>query len=220
MTRTLRDVLNESNPNKLPNGAHDVLLGDACALLPVFLKAAVDTSNDTIALAEGRKAAQVIRCFVTDPTALKYLTPADPETTPAAGSVAVTPTGDIVFAAADNVVGAEVVYIPVEGEIFEDVIQVATSLGAPLQNREGIVLLEAEILTGLEAGGDPTPTVIARDSAATSGDVSLSRTGLVVTFHSDDIITGTARIRYIAAPGVGAGPKPSLADRLAAETSY
>ncbi len=218
MTRTLRDALNDSNPNQLPAAGHDALLGDVLALVPVFHKST--TPGEILLLPDDRKAAQVLRCFVTDPTALRYLTPADPETTPGAGNVAVTPTGDIVFAAADNVAAVEVLYQPVEGQLFEEVIQVAASLGAPLQGRSAVVLLEAEILTGLVGGGDATPTVILRDSATTSGAVSIDRTGLVFTFHADDVVTGTVRVKYLAAPGVGAGVRAALRDRLDAAVNY
>lgn len=218
MTRLLRDALDEANPNKIATELQVAKVGSGLALTPRFIDAAVDPANDSIILDERAKAAQVIRAYASAPAGVDYLTPVLPEGAVAAGQVVVTPTGDILFAAADNVTQAEVLYVAVEGEVFEDVVVVdagGTDAGLFAQGRHGVVLLEAEILAPVGVAG--AAAVQARGTAApAAGQAALLTDGTGVQFAAADAVT-SARLRYIATPGVGNGPAPAFGTRLDTE---
>lgn len=215
MSRPLRDVLNESNPNKLPSGAQTLRLGDALALVTLFASGTV--TSDVLSLPESEKAGQITRAFARVGGSTGYKTVVAPETTPAAGECAITPSGDVLFAAADAVTSAEVMYAPVEGEVFEDVVDAAASAAAFVQGRRALALLSAEVITGAIPG---TKTPAARGSAPAAGTAALSAAGTGVAFNAADVVAGSVRLRYLAVPGVGSGPQPSIAQALASQVGF
>lgn len=210
MSRTLRASLNEANPNLVPTDLQRAKAGDALALIPAFAAGAV--ASDILVLPENAKAAQVLRCWAAGPDA--YLLPVAQESTPGAGEVAVAPNGDLIFAAADSVTAAEVVYVAMEGEVFEETLPVAASALEFPQGRTASVLLECEVITGVVPG---TETVIARAGTPAATEAALTADGSGVAFNVADVIAGTARVKYIAQPSSAA---PSLATRLASTAAY
>lgn len=215
MSRPLRDVLNESNPNKLPTAAQSLPLGNALALATMF--AAGPVVADTLVLPETEKAGQITRAFARAGGSTGYKTVVAPESTPAAGQCAITPSGDVLFAAADAVTDAEVIYAPVEGAVFEDVVDAAASAATFSQGRRALALLEAEVIAGVIPGAKAPA---ARGSVPAAGTAALSAAGTGVAFNAADVVAGSVRLRYIAVPGVGAGPQQSIAQALAGAVSF
>jgi hypothetical protein len=213
--RDLQAILDEANPNKLPTAAQQARLGSMLALAPRFAKAAV--VSGILTLPEDARAGAILAATVTAGTTLGPKTPAVPAATasgiPATTLVTTSPEGHISFnVATDAVTAAEVVYVKEEGEIFEEVITVVpgTGVGAPLQGRNIRRLLEATALTGGVVGAC---IVDQRGfTVATTKHAAASITGAAAQFLAADAVT-SARIKYIATPGVGA-TKPALGATL------
>ena len=215
MARALKVVLDESNPNKVAAGFQLAKAGTVLEKnAPQTVSGAV--VSDVLVLPEGAKAAQIISAFGTVGTVTGYFTPVDQESTPATTQVAVNATGDILFLTADAVTAAEVTYIPIEGSVVEDIVNVAASAAVLLASRSGRILLEAEVLTGATPG---VKTINARDATPGGGTANLNLLGTGVDFNAADVVAGTARIKYIALPGVGSGADDSLLNRLAADSN-
>lgn len=206
MVRSVRDVINEGQIGKLPNALEQCAAGTLFSCVPRFIRATV--ASNKIVLPENAKAAVVLACYVTAGTVNGRFS-AVFDSTPATTQVSVDPTGDLVFFADDAVTEAEVHYVAHEGQVFEDVIQVASNSGAPLSGRKIQVLLEAESLAGTATGA---LTVQDRGASAASTKAQASLTGAAVGFHATQGVT-KARIKYIACPGQGTA-KPSLGARL------
>lgn len=204
--RPLRDVLDESNPNKTADANRLLRAGSAAALLPRTARVVVVAGTGVGLLPELAKAAQILRCYVSAGGVTGYFTPLKGDATPATTQVAISPTGDLLFLAADAVTEAEVVYVGDEGEIFEDVLVVAGSNATLPLGRRAVRLLSAEVLTGLVLGAK---AIDDRGTAAGAGEATLSVTGAIAQFNATDVVAGTARVRYIAFPGDGTGtPEP------------
>lgn len=209
MSRNLKAALNEANPNKIAAVLNAVRSGAAFGAIPQFFRGTV--TADVLALPEELRAAAVLQGFRVAGGATGQIIPEVQGTTPAAGEAAPNPVGNVVFAAADVVTEAEVMYLPFQGEIFEDFVVVAASSATLLGSRRGAVLLSAEVVTGVIPGAK---TVDFRGAAIAAGEVGLALSGLTVTFNAADVVAGTARVRYVAQPGVGNGVQKSLATLL------
>lgn len=195
MARSLKKVLDEGNLNKFQSASRDAQLGKLLSLIPKF--GIFAASSNTIALPDNAKAAAILRCYSTAGTTTGYLTPTD-LATPTTGLVGISATGNILFAAADAVTAAEVLYLTHEGEVWEDQIAVASNSGTLLGAREGFLLLSATQLAGTRTG---TTTVVARAATPTTGQACLGVTGKTVTFAAADAVT-SALVKYVRLPAV------------------
>lgn len=212
MARSILDVLNESNPNKLPSAAQIAKLGSALGLEAAFLDSAV--SANAIVLPNAAKALVGIAAFasVAGATGAKTFVSGG---APVAGEFSVSATGDIVFAAADAVTQAEVSYMPIEGEVITESVSVAASSAALPSGRKACLLLSAT----LDAGIAPGPkTVMARGAAPAAGEAAISASGLAVAFNAADVVAGSCTLTYIVTPG--SGGTSSLTSRLAQQADF
>ena len=201
MSRTLRAVFNESNANKLPSAGLELPLGDALGVLPHFVRAAV--VSNVLALPSNLKAARVVNCYSVAGTLTGPLTPTN-IAVPTTGLVGTSASGDILFAPADAVTFAEVTYIPFEGPVISDLVQVAASVGTLLQGRGAQKILSVTVNTGLVLGAK---TVDVRGTAGpAAGHAASQNDPTLVNFNATDVVTGTATITYVAQPGMGTTP--------------
>lgn len=215
MSRSIKDVLNESNPNKLPNAMQALPAGNAFGLLPRYARVAVVSNVAT--LPEDAKAAQILSAFVVAGTLTGQLTVVKQGTTPTTGNVAVNVAGNIAFASADVVTSADIWYVPIEGTIYEDEIVVASSSAVLPFGRAGIQLLSANILAGLSLG---TKTILARGATPSAGQVALNLAGTSVVFNASDVVAGRVRVRYVSAPGIGTNTPKSINASLSTQVDY
>lgn len=203
MARTNKQIFNAGDLNKVGAVFRQVQLGSGLALVARTFQGTV-TSN-VLTLPEFGKAMAILDAFALAGTSDGRKTVIAKEGAPAAGQVAIDPKGDIIFNATDAITSAEVVYIPAEGTIFEETVDVTAAGAATLrQSRRALQLLEASLDTG---GGVSVPgakTIVARaDGAPSAGQARLEIDGEVVFFNGTDAGTGgTATIKYIASPGV------------------
>jgi len=189
MPRTLRDALNEANPNHVPDGLQRLPAGEAFGLIPRTEVVSIVSNVATLSV----PALRLISVY--GQTAAAYATIVAPEATPAAGEATVNAKGQLAYTVANQV--AEVTYIPVEGTIVTEVVQVAASVGSFLGGKKSQKVLSVEVVTGLVLGAKG---VLARAATATSGNVSLRADGSGVSFNAADVVTGTARVTYVATP--------------------
>jgi hypothetical protein len=196
MGRSLRTILNESNPNKLPSATQAARLGSALALLPRCVKSAV--TSHQIVLPDNAKAVAVLRAFSAAGTVTGNLVPVT-TAAPTTGQVGVGTDGDLVFAAADAVTQAEVVYVQVEGDVVEETVPVVSNVASLTAGRKGILLISATATAGTSLGAKG---ILARGTAATAGNAALNLLGTGVAFFGADAVT-QATIKYIATPGEG-----------------
>ena len=197
MPKSLRTVLNEANPNKLPSAGQVLPLGEALAFAPRTVRGAV--VGDALVLAENAKAAVILQCFVAAGGVTGRFTPVSEDDTPATTQCGISAGGDVVFLAADAVTVAEVTYVPLEGTVFEDLVTVAADIGTLLQGRRAAVLLRAEALTGGAVGVE---AIVLRGATPGAGEAAVTLLGTGVEFAAADAVT-SARVRYIAQPGTG-----------------
>lgn len=213
MSRSVDTVLDEANPNKLPSAMQLTEAGKAFRSNSAHIAQGAVAAN-VLALPENARAAGLLSVYSRVGGVTGYFGFAERESTPGAGNAAVDPIGNVEFAAADAVTNAEVVYLPAEGDIIEDSIQVpASGIGAFLQAREGVILLTATLVTGVVLGAK---TVVTRGSAPGAGEAALSDLGQPIFLAADvGAGGGTATVRYVARPGVGTGVDVDLLARLA-----
>lgn len=217
MSRTLRSVLDESNPNKVPDANRILRAGSAASLIPRTARVVVVAGTGVGALPEDAKAAAILRCYVAAGGVTGYFTPVPGDAAPLTTEVAVGPTGDLRFLAADAVTEAEVLYIAEEGPIVEDVVTVAASAAVLPLGRHAKRLLEVEVLTGVIPGAK---TIDTRGSAAGAGEATLDVDGDSIDFNAADVVAGTARVRYIAFPGDGTGVPEPIGEVLDADVDF
>jgi hypothetical protein len=215
MSRSVRAVLNESNPSLVAMAEQVLPLGDAMALIPRTIFSAV-TSN-VIVLPNIAKARAVLKCFVRAGTLTGYLTPISSEATPTTGQVGVSQTGDIEFASADAVTSAEVTYEPIEGDVVVETISVVagTGVGTLLASKNALLLISATVLTGTTLGAKIVDDRAA--SAPATGHAKLNLLGQA-TFAVADAVT-QASVTYIATPGIGAAD-PSVGTQLDSQVEF
>ncbi len=196
MGRTLRQVINEANPNKLASAADQARLGDFLARVARTIRVAV--VSNTIVLPETAKAEQVLNCYVTAGTVSGRFSPVS-DSTPATTQVSTDPKGDIVFLNTDAVTEAEVTYLPFEGQVVEETVPVASNLAAPSAGRRILCALRAEALAGTSVG---VKTLQDRAATPTAGQAAQNKLGTGVLFAVADAVT-SAKIKYIATPNFG-----------------
>lgn len=197
MPRTLKTILNESNPSKLGAAGQCAKMGTLLALSPRYVDSAV--ASHVLTLPEAARAIHILHCYATAGTVTGQMTPIDNDGAPATTEVAVTPTGNIIFQATDAVTAAEVLYLMCEGAIYEETVVVATNVGTLLGSRSGRLLLEATALVGTTTGAE---TIVARGTTPATTQAALNDAGTGVVFAAADAVT-RATIKYIAAPGIG-----------------
>ncbi len=197
MSRTLKQVINDANPNVFPDAARAVKLGTHLSGASAQVRAVV--ASDITDLPEGLSAAVILSAYATVGTVTGAL--AVVAAAPATGECAINPKGDIIFAAADAVTEAELVFIPVTGDVIEEELPLsATGLGTFGGTRKGKLLLSAEVTEG---GGTGDKTIVARGAAPAAGAAALTVNGLGVQFNIASA-SGKALVRYIASPAAGA----------------
>lgn len=192
----LIDVLNGSNPNKLPSAMQAVGVGDAFASNAQFFGGAVSLNI----LSLPAPAAGLLKVFRMAGAALGPCTFVAESATPAAGQCRINAAGNIEFAAADAVTSAYAYYCGEEGKRITETVSVVGSAASFASNR-ALKVISANVITGVVLGSKPAS---AQGVAPALGFVSLTNACTGVTFNAGDVVAGQASVTYIAMPGFGA----------------
>lgn len=219
---TVRTKLNTANPNELAGNCQSAELGDGLAIIARTAVVTVAAATDIGTLPANAKAKAILSCYVTDPTALNYMVVALTDAGPAGGEVAIDPEGNIIFAAGDNVLECELVYIAVEGELVTETIPVvAAGTGTLLNGRSATQLVSATLIAPAATPG--VKVVEARGTAVGAvgaAGVCVDFSGVDINFAAAEVTAiCTADVVYWALPGVGVGTQDSFGDRLEADDS-
>lgn len=198
MTRSLLTVLEEANPNKLPDAFRRLRIGTALGLVARTARVTVVAGTGIGALPEGAKAVAIVRCFVSFGGVTGFFTPLATSAAPATTQVGVSPLGDLRFLIADAVTEAEVTYFAAEGGpgvVYTDDIVVASNSGILPGGRKARILLSATDITG---GGSVAKTVVARGGAVAAGQANIFTDPTTIVFGDAGVTK--ARVRYVAFP--------------------
>jgi len=201
MSRSLRTILDEANPNRTDPALRDARLGSHLARVPRTIRAVV--TGNKITLPNTAKCEQVLNCFVTaggvtgrfNPT---YVTPATTK------DVAPNGAGDIVFLGADAVTEAEVTYLAFEGEVVAESLAVVAGVATPSAGRKAQCIISATGTAGAVVGAK---TPILRGAAPATTQVAVSLLGLIAFNSGTDALTA-ADVVYLATPGQGSAKAP------------
>lgn len=202
MARSLKTIANQGDQNKLGAVFQAGRLGSAVHLIPRFFKGTV--ASNVLVLPQHARAAAVLTAFATAGTSAGAKTYVAGGTA-AAGQVSINAVGNIVFNGTDAVTAAEVIYVTVEGDIIEEIVPVVSHVATPSFGRNAVLLLEAEALAGT-LPGDKVVDLRGASIATTEAGLNFAGTGVV--FATADAVT-SARIKYVATPGVGS-QKPAI----------
>lgn len=194
--RSPKQVINDSELNILAEILRLSKMGTH--LSGIAVQARVVVASNTTALGEQLRVAHLLRAYVTvgGVTGLKTIVAGAPAT----GEVSTNAFGQIIFAGADAVTEAEVIYVPLTGDIIDAVVNTnGAGLGTLPGGKAGKFLLSAEVLSGASVG---VKTVIARGGAPAAGEAALSVSGKGVQFNAA-AANSPARVRYIESPAAG-----------------
>lgn len=198
MSRTLKTVLNEANPNRLPSALQAAMVGTALATIARTIR--VPVSGNIAVLPDDARARALLNVYVSAGTVSGQFGTLAPNATPTTTNAAINAVGNVAFFGTDAVTEAEITYIPVEGEIVEDTLTVASNVGLLHGGRKALVILNAENTTG---GGSSALTVLARGSAnPAAGNTRIDLTGASLRFEAS---VTSATVRYVAEPLVSVG---------------
>lgn len=196
---TVRTSLNKANPASIAMDLQRLGFGELLNLLPKLVKGTV-TSNK-LTLPENARALRLHMAYgVGTSSGYKLPRAIGDVTTPSAGECTIDAQGNILFNAADAITSATVQYTAVEGEIFEETIDVASNVGTLLGSRRAIALLSATRVTGTNTGA---ATPVHRGATPTTGQAAISAADdALIAFAAADAVT-RATVRYVAIPGQG-----------------
>lgn len=198
MARTLKTVLNEANPNRLPSALQAVPVGNALATITRTVRVAV--SGNVAVLPEEARARALLNVYVSAGTVSGQFGVLVPNATPTTTNAAINAVGNVAFFATDAVTEAEITYVPVEGDIVEDTLVVASNVGVLHSGRNALVILEAFNTT---SGSPVALTVLARASSnPAAGNTKIDLTGDSLRFEAS---VTSATVRYVASPIVSVG---------------
>lgn len=204
MARTLKSVFQDADPNKVADAMRLAKAGQLLQQATVQVRAAV-TSHIT-ALPEGLRAMSLLYAYATAGTVTGLMTVVAGGA-PTTGQVSLTLNGQVIFATADAVTEAELVFAPYAGDIVDEVLNLSgAGLGTLGGGRAAKLLISAEVLTGAAAG---LKTNIARGGSPSAAQACLTVSGRGVQFNAA-AASVQARVRYIQSAAPGSAPSELL----------
>lgn len=209
MTLT-REVGNNGNIQSLGDYSVRIKRGDTDALGPLFVDLPV--VNDVMVLPDSQKCESILGGFASVGTLTGPLLGLDPGATQIAGTVKPDADGNVLFATADAVTQAEIVYVTIEGSLVSRQLQVTINL-ATLPGGEKL----RQILSVVSDEGGVTGTlaVALRGATPGAGFAAINAAGTRILFAAADAVT-LATVSYLAMPGTGSAAD-GLAARLASD---
>ena len=201
MSRPLRTVLNQANPNLIPSALQLLPAGDAFGLVQRSVRVAVVAH--VAVLPDAAKASALVDVFVSAGGVDGQFTAVAPNSTPLTTECAINEDGDVLFLVADAVTEAEITYLSCEGDVFTDTLDVAANVGLLNSGRHARVILSA---FDTSSGSPVALTVLARASTnPAAGNTKIDTTGASLRFEA---AVTSATVTYVAFP------ESALADGL------
>lgn len=211
---SLKNNMDKANPNQIADAFRLLKVGSILRRLPTALRAKapvaagsnpyVAAAAQSIQLPDDAKAAFIFAAYARTGTGT-----AGPLTVVApgslgAGNIALAPSGDLLFLAADAWTNVDVLYLPEQVDTIELILPVASNAaalptGAGQQAAGGaVVLMEAESLTGTSVR---KMIVDAPGTSVSASHAALDLAKANVKFASADAIT-SARVKIGIVPAI------------------
>lgn len=213
MTNSLASALNRANVGQMADGFRALRLGTLLTLcMPAWAFGAVPTVGltgkpvtvDTIELPSDAKAQVIKYAYARTGTGTTGpLTIVAYGTVPSAGEIAVSPDGDIVTAAADAWTLVDVAYIPLYGELVEDLELDVSSNVATFPTRYAGKVLEVISATALEGTSTGRKQVLIPGASLSAGQCALAKDKNTLNFKNTDAVT-SCKVSFIVYPTVNA----------------
>jgi hypothetical protein len=200
MSRSTADILDEGGIGKIPPAMATGRVGTILKGQRQYFRGTVTAGILTLPT----PAAVILRAIATAGTTLGPKTPVIPAAgatgVPATTQVTISPTGNASFnVSTDALTAAEVEYLAETGQVFSEVLAVASNTGVPLASKNVIRLLSATSLAGTLVGA---LVVDQRGTAPATGHAAAKADGTGFAFNSSDAVTSVS-VTYVATPGVG-----------------
>lgn len=193
MSRSLKTVLDEANPNRLPSALQLLPIGIALGIIARSVR--VPVVSNVAVLPESARGRALLNVFVSAGTVNGQFGVLAPNATPTTTNAALNAVGNVAFFATNAVTEAEITYIPIEGEIVEETLTVASNVGLLQSGRKALLLLSANNTSG---GGSSPLTVLARGSSnPAAGNTRVDTAGASMRFEA---AVTSATVRYVAEP--------------------
>lgn len=213
MTNSLASALNRANVGQMADGFRALKLGSLLTLcMTAWAFGAVPTVGltgkpvtvDTIQLPNDAKAQVIKYAYARAGTGTKGpLTVVAYGTIPSAGEIAVSPDGDIVTAAADAWTLVDVAYIPLYGELVEDLELDVSSNAATFPTRYADKVLSVVSATALEGTSTGRKYVDLPGAALAAGECALALNKNTLNFKNTDAVT-SCKVSFLVYPSVNA----------------
>lgn len=215
---SLKNQLNSAQPGQLADMLRAVLFGNVLRAAKTYLRnldpntAAANpyiggvAVGQSIQLPDDAKGLTLLRAYARGGTGthgpLVVDAPDSWAGAPAARHVAISPSGDLVFHAADAWTNVDVAYEPEKYDTFEVTLAVPASgilpLPAPYVVSGVVILMEAEAITGTVTG---KAKIGLPGTAAATAEASLDLAKANVVFLAADAVT-QARVKFGVVPAV------------------
>lgn len=189
MSRTIRTVLDEANPNKLADALHALPAGTALGLLP---------RTEVLPVVAGIATPSVPAAMVAQAYSRNggiYLNGTAPETVAGAGQITTTPDGRLSVDPACTEV--EATYIAVEGVVVTETLQVTGSTATFLAGKHSQKVLSVNVDAGIIPGGK---TLVTRGTPPAAGEAALIGSGAGLILNAADVVNGQVTVTYVALP--------------------
>jgi len=216
LATSFKAQLDAANPQVLADMLRQAKIGTVLRGLSVslrFLKPSailvvpyVNATVQSTQLPEGAKCESIITAYARSGAGTLGPLTVSASQTPAAGSVGISASGDLIFNAADAWTSVDVSYEVAKGDVIELTLPVVPATGVcalPVATGQpaapgAIVLMEAEALTGTSA----TKKVVVPSAAAApaAGNAGFNFAKTSVFFAIADGVT-TARVKLAVPPG-------------------
>lgn len=208
--RQLQEAINRGNTQAWAAAMQALGFGDMIRALPTYLRKKNPNAAGTnaynlatlhvLVLPEDAKAHSIERTTVRAGGATGEFTAQAYGATPATTQVAVTPSGDIAFLAADAITDADLCYIPEKGDVAELTLSATAAneitLPTPWTTQGVVLLTEVEVTKGTATG--KKIILVPNNANPAAGRANLDIAKGKVLFQATDAVT-EARLKVVLA---------------------
>lgn len=211
VANSLKAALDGATPATLPDLLRTIKFGSVLRALPTYLFKQVPpaaatnpyvvAAGQSITLPDDAKAIAPLFAFPRTGTGtvdVQLVNDIMAATEPSAGHIKISPTGDILLNHTDAWTSIDVVYLPAKYDVYEFTLPcVASLLTWPSTAGAGVLLMEAEALTGTVTG---KKIVDLPGTSSATGHASFNAAMTAVQFNNGTDVVTSARVKIGVVP--------------------